>query len=226
MSSEDYRPVNYFAKPEPRRADLDFDTFLREVFGANQRAGAVVAVAQIDDVLSLAIKSRLRDLSAYAAKSIFEGASGPLSTLHGKIHIGYALALYTGAARDDLIVLKDVRNRFAHHIAATDFADPEVVKLCASLHHPAHRAKLREEPEDTGAWDRFHHTVGSMYFGLSMIAQNPVRPSLPERWKIIEYDRRPAPPTTSPGTARSTRTPRTAPTQGRSRPKKDGQPQS
>lgn len=177
---------------EPVREESAFDEFLAEVFGASERAGAIVGAAQVEDALAAAIHSRLIMLDASDYKLVFERSDAPLSTFHAKIQIGYALALYEDAVRADLTTVKNVRNRFAHTISARSFDDDQIAKLCAKLHYPSAKAAIRAEDEKALPRDRFQTTVGQLYFGLSMIANTRASPTPPDRWnELLRYPKRP-----------------------------------
>ncbi len=140
----------------------------REVFGASERAGAIVIVAFIDDLLLEAIFLRLRELNKSEQKDLVDGPRAPLSTLSAKIHFGYALFLYSAAVRDDMLILKNMRNKFAHSIAASDFNHEEVIKLCERLHFPSFAAQNSGQPEQTNLKQRFTDTA---YFIMSGLRQ-------------------------------------------------------
>ena len=211
MTSDNHTPKNLFAKREPDRERSDFDQFLSEVFGASERAGAIVSAAQIEDTLAEAIKGRLREMSDGDIGVVFTGQASPLNTFHAKIHMGFALALYDQGVREDLLVIKDVRNRFAHHIPTKSFDDGIIKQLCEKLHYPYHRVHVEErvfkedpiEAEETDPRRRFQGVVGNLYFGLAMMAVNEVRPVPPTRWReALDYARRPASPAQSQKKAR------------------------
>ncbi len=207
MTSDDDAPNNPFAKREPDRERSGFDHFLAEVFGASERAGAIVSAAQIEDTLAEAIKGRLREMNAGDIGVLFSGLASPLNSFHAKIHLGFALALYDQAVREDLQVVKDVRNRFAHHIPAKSFDDEIIKKLCEKLHYPCHRVNVEErvfaedpiEEEETDPRQRFQGVVGNLYFGLAMLSVNEVRPVPPTKWReVLDYARRPDAPAPLP----------------------------
>ena len=93
---------------------VDLMAVYREVASVSARAGVIVMVAFIEDNLEKAILARLRPLGKTDLSKLTEGVQAPLNTLYAKIQLGYALYLFGTAARDDLIILKDIRNRFAH----------------------------------------------------------------------------------------------------------------
>lgn len=219
--------------PAPRHAlsgiDDEYFAFIQEVFGANERAGAIVAVAQVEDQLRTAIVT-LNALTATEEKTLFEGTRAPLTSLFAKIHIGYSLGLFTEAVRGDLIVVKDVRNLFAHQIGIRTFKHPRVVSLCARLNYPhtiASQPQGARQPVDlSDARDTFERTTSHLHYMLRVASNVFFRPGLVAIEKgFIHYDYRPGAHDTSQKKARARPTNR-SPSQGRRSPKRGDLPQS
>ncbi len=211
---------------------------LNEVYGASPRASAIVAVAQTEDALTRAIKTRFRPLTSAADALLFDKASAPLGTLFAKIHIGYALNLYSSAVREDLMTLKDVRNKFAHDMDVRDFGHPDIRLLCDKLNMPAGWKIRRGDALDGiatpilapgstaayAAWGRFHAVSSALQWtlggALNALFSAPFEVNRQHR--LIEYPRRSA-PATSPKTASEERaTP--SPSRGRKPQGKDARP--
>jgi hypothetical protein len=175
-------------------ATVDLNAVYREVAGVSERAGAIVIVAFIEDSLEKAILSRLRPLGKTESLKLTEGAQAPLNTLYAKIQFGYSLYIFGAAARDDLLILKDIRNRFAHRIHTQDFADKEVVKLCKKLHFTSYCASVSNVPENSEARDQFHgaaHYIMNALLGMAWGAQGT--PRIAEITTSLDYPTRPQP---------------------------------
>jgi len=149
---------------------VDLMAVYREVASVSARAGVIVMVAFIEDNLEKAILARLRPLGKTDLSKLTEGVQAPLNTLYAKIQLGYALYLFGTAARDDLIILKDIRNRFAHRIHTRDFTDQEVIKLCNKLHITSYQASTSEVPENYEAQDQFRIAADSILHALRGMA--------------------------------------------------------
>ncbi len=67
------------------------------------------------------------------AADLVDGANVPLDSFSSRIAACYALALIS---RDDLTVLRKIRNEFAHQMAAS-FDNQSIKDRCANLHHRA-----------------------------------------------------------------------------------------
>jgi hypothetical protein len=153
---------------------MDLMVVYREVFGVSERAGAIVIVAFIEDILEKAILARLRPLTNSESSKLTEGVQAPLNTLYAKIQFGYALYLFSAAVRDGLMVLKDIRNRFAHRIHSQDFSDAEVVKLCNRLHFTAYAAAESGSAETNDAEERFDSAAHYIMSELRRMAEGAV----------------------------------------------------
>lgn len=144
----------------------DLLAIFREVSGVSERAAAIVIVAFIEDSLAQVIRRRLRPLTNREDEALFDGVQAPLNTLYAKIHFGYVLWLYGKAPRDDLLVIKNIRNKFAHETSARDFSHPEIVRLCSKLHYTSYEAFSSGKPEQTDAKEQFHDAANHLMTGL------------------------------------------------------------
>jgi hypothetical protein len=144
----------------------DLLAIYREVSGVSERAGAIVIVAFIEDSLAQVIRRRLRPLTNREEEALFEGVQAPLNTLYAKIHFGYLIWLYGKAQREDLLVVKNIRNIFAHDTSARDFRHPKIGRLCSKLHYTSYEAYCQGKPEQTDAKEQFHDAANHLMTGL------------------------------------------------------------
>ena|SRR5882762_11027149 len=82
----------------------------------NDRAAAIMAGAFVEDALCRAIGRR--------------------SSFYSMIESGFERELYKGLVRDDLHVIRHVRNAFAHAIKPITFDTPEVIEEVGKLQFP------------------------------------------------------------------------------------------
>jgi hypothetical protein len=85
----------------------------------------LVSAAVLEDRLQRLLLMKMRNLSNTKAKRIFEG---PLESFAGKADVAYAFELIDEDVYEDLKVIKDIRNEFAHSIAAVSFTSPEILE--------------------------------------------------------------------------------------------------
>jgi DNA-binding MltR family transcriptional regulator len=109
------------------------ETF-QEIVGVSDRSAAILVTALIDSALSDLIEAELLTSieEEDAIKPLYE-RDGALSTFFSKIHLGYAMSLYDDKVRDDLEVIRRVRNSFSHVRRAINFNIPEIVAECKKL---------------------------------------------------------------------------------------------
>lgn len=94
-------------------------------------------------------------------------ANGPLSTFSAKIKMGYSLGLYNKLMRDELDLIRYIRNAFAHSWRKLDFESTAVVEGCACLRIPDLPMRLPEGAMRPGTpKQRFLASVRQLYVYL------------------------------------------------------------
>jgi len=112
----------------------DVDGWFDELEQGTDRACALVAVASVSNDLKPLIATRFRELSEAEMDSLFEGRGAPLQDLNSRIDIAYALRLIDKNVRNNLHILRRIRNAFAHSPIALSFDHPLVAAECKKLH--------------------------------------------------------------------------------------------
>ena len=79
------------------------------------------AVAALDRALKDLLLAGLAD-DKWSEKMLF-GATSPLSGVGAKAHLAFLMGLISKELRNDLLVLTNIRNRFAHEEEAETFED-------------------------------------------------------------------------------------------------------
>jgi hypothetical protein len=67
---------------------------------------------------------------------MLRGRDGPLHSFYGKIHLGYALGIYDETERENLDIIRRIRNEFAHTPQAIDFETDAIRKEVENLKVP------------------------------------------------------------------------------------------
>jgi DNA-binding MltR family transcriptional regulator len=163
----------HMARTPPRaRPPKSVMAILHEMENASDRSAAIVAGAFLENYLALAIMSRMRSFSdsdnddRRVKKQVFEN-TGPLTTFAAKISVGYALDLYGKRPREDLHLIRDVRNHFAHTMEPCEFSDPDVRQFCDKFQEPEWLAQMTAKIAPTLPRMRFMATVAHLATGLS-----------------------------------------------------------
>ena len=109
------------------------------------RGCALVAGALLDERLLKLIQARMiTRATANKFDSFFEG-HGPLATFAARTHHAYLLGFIADNVYQDLCVIRDIRNRFAHSSEDIDFNDDKIKTNCAKLRHYMKR-KVNDNP--------------------------------------------------------------------------------
>jgi DNA-binding MltR family transcriptional regulator len=113
-------------------ADNNTDPVIRALFSAElsrvkqEALTVLISAASLDRELMRLLLTKMRTLSDTRAKRIFEG---PLGRFVAKLDVAYAFDLIDDDLYQDLTVIRNIRNEFAHSVTDISFASPEVINL-------------------------------------------------------------------------------------------------
>jgi DNA-binding MltR family transcriptional regulator len=110
----------------------DLVDIIDEIQSQSDRGAATLAGGILSEYLKLAILKSFESTSKRRQEKMFSGY-GPLSTFAARIEIAYSLKVFHEKIYDYLIIIKSIRNEFAHSIQPTNFQSEEIKKLCAKL---------------------------------------------------------------------------------------------
>lgn len=110
----------------------ELDKVFKEMRGESPRAAVLVGSAMLEDVLRGVIAFRCTHLTQTEKAELLDGV-GPISTFSAKIKAAYAFGMIGAKTRDDLEVVRELRNAFAHGIRPLNFSNPEIEKLVARM---------------------------------------------------------------------------------------------
>jgi hypothetical protein len=97
----------------------------------SERGSAIVAASIVESSLEIAIAMNLL-VSDKDFEKLF-GFNAPLAFFDAKILLGFSLGLYGKNTRNDLDVIRKIRNGFAHAMLSLSFRTPEVLTVCKQL---------------------------------------------------------------------------------------------
>jgi hypothetical protein len=109
---------------------VDFP-IIREILTERDRGAAVVAGGFLEAKLTEVLRVSLRD-DADTARQLLK-PTGPLGSFGNKVLLGYMLRLYRKESRNDMILIGEIRNRFAHRPEPLTFGDAFVLERCQKL---------------------------------------------------------------------------------------------
>ncbi len=102
-----------------------------EVFKQTDRASAIVSSALLEELLERLLLAFLIDHQS-VERDLFDGMS-PLSTMSAKINLAYYLGLLEQSEFEDLKLIKNIRNDFAHSFEGINFETQRIRDKCLQL---------------------------------------------------------------------------------------------
>jgi mannitol operon repressor len=108
----------------------DLAEFVSEFKAETDRGAALVGAALIDNRLERLLRSHFID-SEMAEKLLSKTA--PLGTFSARIDSCYALGLITEVEYRECVLIRRVRNDFAHELHGLTFASPHIANRCREL---------------------------------------------------------------------------------------------
>jgi hypothetical protein len=104
---------------------------LREIETSTDRATAIVAVAFVEDHMTIALRRRfVRDEKAL--DEMFK-ESRPVGAFGPKIQLAYLVGMFSGRVASDLHYLRRMRNEFAHNFEIDSFGSAPVKDWAMNL---------------------------------------------------------------------------------------------
>lgn len=99
----------------------------------DDRAAAIVFGSMLEHALEVSITATLYGTKDSKKHLFSYDEDGVLASFASKISIGYGLGLYERGMRDDLRLIKDIRNVFAHARVRIDFEHAAISAACDAL---------------------------------------------------------------------------------------------
>jgi hypothetical protein len=111
-----------------RQPDIEDVNAFGEKFnqGEHPIAKAIIGAGLVEYYLEILLRSKVKhkDDKTWA---MLAADNGPLNSFYSKIAMGYAWGIYDEGMRNDLNIVRSIRNAFAHSKKLTDFDNPAVV---------------------------------------------------------------------------------------------------
>lgn len=152
------------------RPPKNANALFAELEGENDRAAILVGGTALEHALELAIEGRLREPQTDGEHRIlFNEPEGILGTFSQKIWAAYFLKIIGPTVRQDIDVIRKIRNVAAHNLDPVSFENtPEIADRCRSLKMAKVATLDGKEPEVMRA--RFLVTVQFFTANLMMRA--------------------------------------------------------
>jgi len=114
----------------------DWEGFYEELQNETPRAAVLIAASFLDEWLRRLLQAKMIDDSKAVKALLDDSNNGPLSFFSARINAAYCLGLLSKDERDDLNLIRKIRNRFAHRLHGFTFDEQEIKDWCMSLALP------------------------------------------------------------------------------------------
>lgn len=107
---------------------------VNDLLDESDRGAVILVAARIEDTLEWAIMQKMQPLLNDAeAKSALFGAGGSNATFSAKINLAYALGVIDRDAKEQIGLIRVIRNGCAHSRLPIDFQRPEMQGICKTV---------------------------------------------------------------------------------------------
>jgi len=110
----------------------DFAAFVKEFRAETDRGAALVGAALIDSRLEQLLHGHFLN-DDIADKLLSNSSDSPLSRFSARIDLCYALGLITKVEYEECVIIRRVRNRFAHKLHGLTFERQQIADWCSNL---------------------------------------------------------------------------------------------
>jgi mannitol operon repressor len=138
-----------------------FSNFLRELQAESDRGLALVGAALIDDRLRATLAAFFAETNT--TDKLLEQPNAPLSTFSARTDACLALALIDQLEYSELVLIRKVRNEFAHQLHGTTFLSERIAGFCSNLQSDLPKGPGLPPPNPRF---RFTHAVVGMVMRL------------------------------------------------------------
>lgn len=177
-------------KEERERAvqqSQDLQGFFNEFNSESDRATAILGAALLDEKLRQLLEAFFVD--DHEQVRLLLDNEQPIGPFGARIRLSYCLGLLTADDIAMLVLIKDIRNRFAHQLHGLSFTSPGVAAQCEKL-----KPFLRYPPDFTAFTDTPRRVFLSAVSSLSLALWAYVgsteakgRRKVPKLEKLVEW---------------------------------------
>ena len=116
-----------------RNTSKNCKAFYDEFNNESPRGVVIISAVFIDKQLQNLLENHLKQDKSVIRNLFNNNINGPLSSLSAKIKTSYVLGLIPKEIYNDLEIIRQIRNKFAHEIFGMSFQNEEIVKLSTAL---------------------------------------------------------------------------------------------
>lgn len=127
---------------------------------------ALTISTAVEQSLELAVSTFFELDDAAISRLFDDNQNGPLSSFAAKIKIGHALGIYPPRVREELDLIRHIRNAFAHSWAQLEFSTPQICEGCSQLRIPKCSTPEFVSTAGDNPKGQFFFSVRTMYIYL------------------------------------------------------------
>jgi hypothetical protein len=160
----------------------------------NDRGAAILLATNVENALQAALLQMFRD-KPKRSQILFGGIKAPLGSFSSKIDVAYYLDVIGDEAKQNLDIIRTVRNAFAHAKIPIKFETEQVKRACLRLRIPKLLPPhtIREPPRNLDARrtfqtvcnDTVHNLVVFASGGLKAIDAKKFAIQLPDSFEVL-----------------------------------------
>ncbi|MFT6921385.1 MAG: DNA-binding MltR family transcriptional regulator [Crocinitomicaceae bacterium] len=129
---EQYVPIEELPK-ELYESSLNYWSIRNELIKESDRGCALLAASQLELALENLLRKKLVGTKKH--KDSLFSFNGCLGTFSSRIQLSYSLGLISKLDKDDLDLIRKIRNEFGHSHQVIDFDFPKVSSLCKRMNY-------------------------------------------------------------------------------------------
>ena len=167
-----------------------FSEFINEFQHESDRAAAILAGAYLDNLLSTILENYLISDNKNS-HNILYGNNSPLYTFHSRILCSYGLGLIPTHEFKDLLVIKKIRNAFAHKQAGLSFSSQSITDQCKKLMIVQELQNELRKFDWSNSRNLFIYEVAFLTVSLNFIIGRPPDRCIPAKKKHLHFSSKP-----------------------------------
>lgn len=155
-----------------------FTTFIYDFLNESDRASVVLGAAKLDSLLEKLLESYLLPFDSKRDRDDIFSFNGPLGTFSSRIQMVYRLRILDEDYFKTLLLIKKIRNDFAHNISSLKLDEPPISDLVMEITNPLMEFKSLQSFKDdllTGFNDysaNFRTVIALVIFMLEHLSNN------------------------------------------------------
>jgi hypothetical protein len=124
------------SRKRPHRNDLWATVRTARTTITDDHSFILIVGAAVEQALEIALATHFV-LDEEMTKRLFDDElNGPLSNFAAKIKIAYALGIFDKPLKEELDLIRHIRNSFAHSKETLTFLSPDIINACSQLWIP------------------------------------------------------------------------------------------